>query len=79
MASPTPPVPGAWLVNPGMAFYHEVTDTAETIDYNVLLRTARWTLEALYVLAMDDVRYPWDRPQDVDVRTPGPVPPPFPG
>jgi hypothetical protein len=64
-----PPIPGAWLVNPGMAFYHLTTDTAETIDYNVLLRTARWTLEAINVIGRDDMRYPWAGEHEIDVTT----------
>jgi len=61
----TPPVPGAWLVNPGMAFYHQTTDTAETIDYRVLQRTARWTAEAAFALASLEERFAWDGPQEI--------------
>ena len=62
-----PPVPGTWLVNPGMSFYHQVGDTPETIDYRTLLRTAKWTLQAVYALAQDDLRYPWEGAQPIGV------------
>ncbi len=64
----TPPVPGAWLVNPGMAFYHQTTDTAETIDYAVLERTTRWTAEAAFAVASDETRYAWDGPRDIGTQ-----------
>ncbi len=63
------PIAAAWFVNPGFSWYHTVDDTAETIDYRVLLPTTRWLATVLNVMGHDTARYPYEGPQPLDGRT----------
>jgi len=46
----SPERPSAWVVNPGMAWYHTVDDDAETIDYRVLRKAARYMTHMVHRL-----------------------------
>jgi hypothetical protein len=52
------PVPAAWFINPGMTFYHTTDDTAETIDYRMMLDSARYIARSLIFAGNTDER--WD-------------------
>ena len=43
-------VPGVWVVNPGMSFYHTVDDAPETIDYRVMEAAARYLMRAVFAV-----------------------------
>jgi Zn-dependent M28 family amino/carboxypeptidase len=43
-------IPATWFVNPGFSFYHQTTDTAETIDYRILLDSARYIARAMLLV-----------------------------
>ena len=53
-------VPGVWLINPGMTFYHTTDDTAETIDYRVLRATSRYLLRAIHHVAATGRTYAYE-------------------
>ena len=49
-ASFSPERASAWVVNPGMAWYHTVDDDAETIDYRILRKSARYMTHMVHRL-----------------------------
>lgn len=55
-----PPIPASWFVNPGFAFYHQPTDTPDTIDYRVMLNDVRYLAQTLYALGHDEERYAFE-------------------
>jgi len=55
-----PAIPASWVVNPGFAFYHEPTDTPETIDYEVMLNDVSYLAQMLYALGHDEERYAFE-------------------
>ena len=60
------PIPAVWFTNPGMSFYHTPDDDPVTIDYGMLLASARHMLEVLTDLGGDDQRYTYDGPGPLD-------------
>ncbi|MBI5367921.1 MAG: M20/M25/M40 family metallo-hydrolase, partial [Planctomycetes bacterium] len=52
-----PPIPAVWLTNPGFTFYHKTTDTPATIDYRILLDSARYAARALMHAGGTDRRW----------------------
>ena len=52
------PIPAAWFINPGMSFYHTTDDTADTIDYRILLDSARYMARCLAFAGNTNMR--WD-------------------
>ncbi|MCB9760573.1 MAG: M28 family peptidase [Alphaproteobacteria bacterium] len=51
------PVPSLWVTAPGMAFYHTVEDTADTIDYRVVRDHLRFTALAVKSFGDDTERF----------------------
>ena len=58
--------PGIWMVTPGMSFYHTTDDTAETIDYAVLLDAAEYLAEVLWDLGSSTETWDFEGPQPLD-------------
>ena len=58
----TTPVPALWFTNIGFAFYHTTGDTAETIDYRMILDDAELLAQGLTLIGSDDQRYTYDGP-----------------
>jgi hypothetical protein len=56
------PVPAVWFTNIGFAFYHTTNDTADTIDYRMILDDAEFLAQALTLIGADDQRYDYDGP-----------------
>ncbi len=52
-------IPGAWLVNPGFTFYHQIADEPDTVQYDVLLDSVRLLAQLVDQVANDDGRYPF--------------------
>jgi hypothetical protein len=60
------PIPAVWFTNPGMSFYHTPADDSITIDYGMMLASARHLLEVLTDLGGDDERYAFTGPGPLD-------------
>jgi len=58
-----PERPGAWVVNPGMSWYHTVNDTADTIDYRILLRSAQYMAHLLHRIGSYDGTFTYQVPE----------------
>jgi Zn-dependent M28 family amino/carboxypeptidase len=58
------PVPAVWMTNPGFSFYHTVDDTAETIDYRMLLADGRFLAQVLAFFANDTERFDYLGPTE---------------
>jgi hypothetical protein len=56
------PVPALWFTNVGFAYYHTTGDTAETIDYRMILDDAALLAQGLTLIGSDDQRYSYDGP-----------------
>jgi Zn-dependent M28 family amino/carboxypeptidase len=54
-----PPVPALWLSNPGMSFYHQTDDDADTIDYRMIEQSAAFLARLTVDVANSDVTFPW--------------------
>ncbi|MBK7976471.1 MAG: M20/M25/M40 family metallo-hydrolase [Deltaproteobacteria bacterium] len=61
-------LPAVWFVNPGFSFYHQVTDEAATIQYDVLLESVRVLAQLVDSVANDDQRYPFVDEPAVEAR-----------
>ena len=59
-----PERPGLWVVNPGMSWYHTVDDTADTIDYRVLLDTAKYMTHLIHRIGEYDGTFTYTPPAD---------------
>jgi hypothetical protein len=60
--------PAAWMVTPGMSFYHTPGDDAETIDYRVLLDSAEFLAELLWDLGNATETWDYAGPQPLDAQ-----------
>jgi len=58
------PVPALWFTNIGFAYYHTTDDTAETIDYRIVLEDAALLAQGLTLIGGDDQRYDYDGPTE---------------
>ncbi|HJN74606.1 MAG TPA: M20/M25/M40 family metallo-hydrolase [Myxococcota bacterium] len=59
------PIPAVWFTSPGMAFYHTVDDTPETIDYRSVRPQARFLLQALAWFAQKGDDYAYEGPPEL--------------
>ena len=64
-----PPIPGIWVTNVGMSFYHTTGDTAETVDYRIVLDTTRYLTRTLHLLGEDAGSYPVVGSPPIDAET----------
>ena len=55
--------PALWFTNIGFSFYHTVDDTAETIDYRIMLRNAELLMYALATIGTTADRYEYTGPK----------------
>lgn len=60
------PIPAVWFTNPGMSFYHTIDDDPITVDYSMMLASARHLLEVLTDLGGDNQRYAFTGPGPMD-------------
>ena len=60
----SPERPSAWIVNPGMSWYHTVDDTADTIDYRILLQSARYMTHMIHRLGSYEGTFTYVEPPD---------------
>ncbi|NCG22144.1 MAG: M28 family peptidase [Rhodobacterales bacterium] len=54
------PVPALWFTNIGFSWYHTTGDTAETIDYRIMLQDAELLMYALAIIGSEDARYDYE-------------------
>jgi len=59
-------LPGVWVTNPGMAFYHQPEDDAETIDYRVLQQSTAYLTHVIGVIGDDTGYYDYEGPAALD-------------
>jgi hypothetical protein len=57
--------PALWFTNLGFTFYHTVDDTADTIDYRIVLRDAQLLMYSLALIGNTADRYEYLGPQRV--------------
>lgn len=62
-------IAATWFVNPGFSFYHQVGDTADTIDYRMLREDARFAVNAVRAVANDAGRYEYLGSPPMDAQT----------
>ncbi len=62
-------IPATWFVNLGMSYYHTVADTAETVDYRILLDDARFLAQVFTAFGADSERYDYEGPRALDGET----------
>ena len=60
------PVPAAWFINPGMSFYHTTDDTPDTIDYRIMLDSARYMARSLIFAGNTNERFEYVGPPEID-------------
>jgi hypothetical protein len=62
-------IPAMWFVNPGMGFYHQTNDNADTIDYRLLLDDARYIASSMLLVGNTDQRFKYVGKPEMDTQT----------
>lgn len=58
------PVPALWFTNVGFTWYHTTGDTAETIDYRMVLEDANLLAQALTLIGNSEERFDYEGPKE---------------
>jgi hypothetical protein len=61
--------PALWYTNPGMSFYHTVNDTAETVDYRVMLSNVKYLSQLIYEFSNEDERFTYEGEQPINAQS----------